>query len=78
MVINGQPRSFAELQPGVALAEVVAALGLKADRIAVELNGEIAPRMSWAERVVREGDRLEVVHFVGGGVAIYATPLIAR
>ena len=56
------------MQPGVVLAEVVAALGLKADRIAVELNGEIAPRTSWAERLVREGDRLEVVHFVGGGL----------
>jgi sulfur carrier protein len=66
--LNGQTRSFADLQPGVVLAEVVAALGLKADRIAVELNGEIAPRTSWAERLVREGDRLEVVHFVGGGL----------
>ena len=68
VVINGQTRSFAELRPGVVLAEVVAALGLKADRIAVELNGEIAPRTSWAEQLVREGDRLEVVHFVGGGL----------
>ncbi len=65
--VNGQPRSFAELEAGAALGAVVEALGLKVDRIAVELNGEIAPRMSWAQRMVSEGDRLEIVHFVGGG-----------
>jgi sulfur carrier protein len=65
--INGAARSFADLRAGVALAGVVEALGLKADRIAVELNGEIAPRTAWAERAVKDGDRLEIVHFVGGG-----------
>jgi thiamine biosynthesis protein ThiS len=65
--INGQPRSMAELTAGVSLADLLAALGLKADRIAVELNGEIAPRTTWAETTVKDGDRLEVVHFVGGG-----------
>jgi sulfur carrier protein len=65
--INGVVRSFAELRAGVPLAGVVEALGLKADRIAVELNGEIAPRTAWAEQVVKAGDRLEIVHFVGGG-----------
>jgi sulfur carrier protein len=76
--VNGQPRSFAELSPGAVLAAVVEALGLKADRIAVELNGEIAPRTSWAGRTVSEGDRLEIVHFVGGGVGACATAPIAR
>jgi sulfur carrier protein len=66
--VNGQNRSFAELRAGMPLAAFVEALGLKADRIAVELNGEIAPRTAWAERKVNEGDKLEVVHFVGGGV----------
>jgi sulfur carrier protein len=65
--INGVARSFAELREGVQLAAVVEALGLKADRIAVELNGEIAPRTAWVERVLKAGDRLEIVHFVGGG-----------
>jgi sulfur carrier protein len=40
---------------------------LKGDRVAVELNGEIVPRAHWVETIVEEGDRLEVVHFVGGG-----------
>ena len=68
--LNGQSRSFAELKPGDGLAAVVEALGLKADRIAVELNGEIAPRSTWTERTVNEGDRLEIVHFVGGGAEV--------
>jgi sulfur carrier protein len=65
--LNGQSRSLEGLLPGVALVEVLEALGLKADRIAVELNGEITPRTAWRERPVSEGDRLEIVHFVGGG-----------
>jgi sulfur carrier protein len=67
--LNGQSRSLAGLQSGASLLDVVVALGLKADRIAVELNGEIAARAAWAGRPVSEGDRLEIVHFVGGGVA---------
>ena len=43
-------------------------LGVKGDRVAVERNGEIVPRALWAGTMVGEGDRLEVVHFVGGGV----------
>ena len=39
----------------------------KADRVAVELNREIVARARWAETPVREGDQLEIVHFVGGG-----------
>ena len=41
--------------------------GLKTDRIAVERNGEIVPRARWPEISLTEGDRLEIVHFVGGG-----------
>lgn len=67
LVLNGQPREFAELSSTATVAEVVAALALKADRVAVELNGEIAERRRWQETAVTSGDRLEVVHFVGGG-----------
>jgi thiamine biosynthesis protein ThiS len=42
-------------------------LGMKVDRVAVELNRDIVPRDRWAETVLHEGDRLEIVHFVGGG-----------
>jgi sulfur carrier protein len=66
--INGKSRSFPDLSAPTPLAELLAKLELKADRIAVELNGDIAPRTQWPELIVAEGDRIEVVHFVGGGM----------
>jgi sulfur carrier protein len=67
VTLNGQPRRFEALDDGVALADVVAELGLQADRIAIECNGEIAGRSGWATHAIHAGDRLEIVHFVGGG-----------
>jgi sulfur carrier protein len=67
LTVNGQAREFAGLTSPVTLASVVAAMDLKGDRIAVEHNGEIAQRARWEEVSVASGDRLEVVHFVGGG-----------
>jgi sulfur carrier protein len=66
--LNGQPRTFAEFTSPADLASVIASLGLKADRIAVELNGEIVSRTAWMQAQVTEGSRLEIVHFVGGGI----------
>jgi sulfur carrier protein len=70
LVINGQNRTFAGLVSPVMLVQVIGAMELKGDRIAVEHNGEIAQRVRWAEIAVESGDRLEVVHFVGGGVGV--------
>jgi sulfur carrier protein len=67
LVINGQNRSFDNLTPPVSLAQVIAAMELKGDRIAVEHNGQIVQRAQWADTTISSGDRLEVVHFVGGG-----------
>jgi sulfur carrier protein len=67
LVINGQSRTFEGLTSPAPLAVVVEQMELKADRVAVEHNGEIAPRARWGEVSVASGDRLEVVHFVGGG-----------
>ena len=67
VTLNGQTKEFPQLEASARLNDVLDALELKADRVAVEHNGEIAPRANWAETVVRSGDRLEVVHFVGGG-----------
>ncbi len=64
LIINGEERSFGEL---ASLAALVEALGMKGDRVAVELNREIVARSRWAETLLRDGDRLEIVHFVGGG-----------
>jgi sulfur carrier protein len=67
LVINGQPREFPELGASAKLSDLIAILGLKNDRVAIEQNGEIVSRASWAECALEPGDRLEIVHFVGGG-----------
>jgi sulfur carrier protein len=67
VVLNGQSRCFEGLSEPACLDGLVAELGLKGDRVAVELNGEIIPRSGWAAARLSEGDRVEVVHFVGGG-----------
>ena len=62
--INGEDREF---RSPLSLAELLESLGMKAGRVAVELNRDIVPRERWVETVLAEGDRLEIVHFVGGG-----------
>ncbi len=66
-VINGQPREFAELAASATLADLVAALGLKGDRVAIEHNGGIVSRTEWPQTTVRDDDKFEIVQFVGGG-----------
>ena len=65
--INGAERSFAGVADGVTVAALLEALGFRADRIALERNGDILPRARWQEASIHTGDRLEIVHFVGGG-----------
>jgi len=65
--INGEERNFSHPSTPFTLAELVEILGMKADRVAVELNRDIVPRDRWAKTGLNEGDRLEIVHFVGGG-----------
>ena len=67
LVVNGRERFVEGLASPTALDAVLDAMALRADRIAVELNGELAPRTGWKEQLVYAGDKLEVVHFVGGG-----------
>jgi thiamine biosynthesis protein ThiS len=55
------------LEAGSALDALIAALELQGDRVAVELNGGIVSRAKWPQTKVHSGDKLEVVHFVGGG-----------
>ena len=67
LTLNGQIRELDGVDEGAGLDAVLTALELKADRVAVERNGEIVARARWGATAVRSGDRLEVVHFVGGG-----------
>ena len=64
VIVNGEPKDCPE---GASLAQFIEHLQLKADRLAVELNRRIARRNCWGETTLHEGDRLEIVHFVGGG-----------
>jgi sulfur carrier protein len=69
-VINGEERQFSQIGPDATLGQVIAELGLKSDRVAVEWNGTIVRRPEWEATRVASGDKLEVVHFVGGGSVI--------
>jgi len=64
--INGEQKSFESAAP-FTLAALVELLGMKSDRVAVELNRDIVPRDRWSGTMLNDGDRLEIVHFVGGG-----------
>ena len=64
--INGENR---ELGDDLLLSALIEQMGMKADRVAVERNGEIVPRGRWTETTLQDGDRLEIVHFVGGGAS---------
>jgi thiamine biosynthesis protein ThiS len=66
LTINGEEKTFSS---DLTLAALVAQLRMKADRVAVELNRQIVPRTEWPATRLKEGDRLEIVHFVGGGCA---------
>ena len=65
LMINGESRAF----PADNLTALVEQLGMKADRVAIELNREIVPRDRWPQTPLKDGDQLEIVHFVGGGSA---------
>lgn len=67
LVINGKERDFPSLPPAATIADLVAALELKGDRIALEHNGIIVRRDAWSATAIQAGDKFEIVHFVGGG-----------
>lgn len=64
LTINGEDRVLEKADTVSALVEQ---LGMKQDRVAIELNREIVPREHWLQTALQDGDRLEIVHFVGGG-----------
>jgi thiamine biosynthesis protein ThiS len=64
LTINGQPRAASAEN----LTALVEELGMKQDRVAIELNRQIVPRDRWPHTKLNDGDQLEIVHFVGGGL----------
>jgi thiamine biosynthesis protein ThiS len=64
VIVNDEPRT---LDAQATVADLVAALELGPRRIAVELNRTIVPRAEYAATRLRDGDTVEIIHFVGGG-----------
>jgi len=62
--VNGQSRV---VEDSLSLAQLVVSLNLKPEQIAIELNQSVVRRKHWPETMLNEDDRVEIVHFVGGG-----------
>ncbi|MGC2161925.1 MAG: sulfur carrier protein ThiS [Silvibacterium sp.] len=67
IVINGTERDFPALPSAATVADLIVALELKGDRVALEHNGTIVRRDAWPATQIHSGDKFEIVHFVGGG-----------
>ena len=64
LTINGERRSY---HGPTDVAGLVASLGLNPAKVAIERNLEIVPRSAYGRTPLAEGDRIEIVHFIGGG-----------
>ena len=64
ILVNGEPRDVEQDQ---SLSQLVATLGLKAEQVAIELNHTVVRRAAWPETLLKADDKIEIVHFVGGG-----------
>ncbi|MDY0276155.1 MAG: sulfur carrier protein ThiS [Desulfomicrobium sp.] len=64
LVVNGEQR---QMQPGSTVADLLDELQIPVVRVAVEVNLEIVPKASYTQHTLADRDRIEIVHFVGGG-----------
>ena len=64
IIINGKEE---ESKEGTSLKKLLESLGFESTRVAVELNKEIVKKSKYSEIILKDGDALEIVHFVGGG-----------
>jgi thiamine biosynthesis protein ThiS len=64
IIVNGESRRVAE---GIDVRRLLDELGLAPERVAIELNRSILPRRVWEQTKLSSDDRVEIVHFVGGG-----------
>jgi thiamine biosynthesis protein ThiS len=64
LTVNGEARTF---EPLPHLAALVSVLGLDGRKVAIERNLEIVPRSAYERTRLCDGDRIEIVHFIGGG-----------
>ena len=64
VIVNGEQTDLSE---GIHIVDLLDRLGLQADRLAVEVNQRIVRRADWTSTTLGDGDKVEIVHFVGGG-----------
>lgn len=64
IIVNGSEIS---VPTAMSVAKLVEFLELDVRKVAIEINESVVPRAQYSEEVVREGDRVEIVHFIGGG-----------
>lgn len=62
--LNGEPHRAPE---GQSLDELVKSLDLRPGRVAVEINQVVVPKSDYQHTVLAQGDKVEIIHFVGGG-----------
>jgi sulfur carrier protein len=64
VLVNGDEKDF---DTAISLRELIEQLDLPVARIAIELNREVVRRSNWGSTMLKDNDRIEIVHFVGGG-----------
>lgn len=64
VLVNGESREISE---EASLEELLVRLAIPRDRVAIELNQKVIRRSEWSASTLHEGDKIEIVHFVGGG-----------
>jgi thiamine biosynthesis protein ThiS len=64
IVLNGEQ---AETADGATVETMLQQLGISRERVAVELNADIVPKAGYEKQLLADGDKIEIVHFVGGG-----------
>ena len=64
ITLNGEKYN---LETGSNIVDLIEKLGLNRDKLAIERNLEIVPKSKFAMTIIEEGDKLEIVHFIGGG-----------
>ena len=74
VTINGESRSFPQ---AMTVEQVLRLIALDPGKVAVERNLEIVPRSVYGDVIVGDGDRLEIVHFIGGGSPDTAAPRLS-
>ena len=63
IIVNGEPATIS----GMSVLHYLESLSIDPQRVAVELNLDILPKVEYGTTLLKEGDRIEIVHFVGGG-----------